>query len=78
MPRGARFVDRFDDFHNRLRVLLNIERADLVDAGVIRPTDHNAWGTFHRDPFRFFIRADDATALKLWAIVERRATGSIT
>ena len=49
-------------FHNALRILLNLDRSDLEAAGVIAAADHNAWGTFHRDPFRFFIWADDATA----------------
>jgi hypothetical protein len=32
--------------------------------------DHNAWGTFRRDAFRWFIRADDETAL--FTLIERR------
>lgn len=60
------------EFSNALRVLLSIDKHELEAAGVIRHADHNAWGTFHRDPYRFFIRADDATAEKLWALIERR------
>jgi hypothetical protein len=61
------------DFHNRLRIMIGIDRHELVDAGVIPANDVNAWGTFHRDPYRFFIRADDATAGRIWAVIERRA-----
>lgn len=61
------------DFHNRLRILISIDRHELVAAGVIPGGDHNAWGTFHRDPFRWLIRCDDASAEKLWALIERRA-----
>lgn len=65
-------VDLYD-FHNRLRIMIGIDRHELVDAGVISANDVNAWGTFHRDPYRFFIHADDATAEKIWTVIERRA-----
>lgn len=60
------------EFHNALRILMNIDRDDLERAGIIGRADHNAWGTFTRDPFRWFIRADDVTAEKLWRLIERR------
>lgn len=63
----------FADFHNGLRILTGIDRHELEAAGVIKANDHNAWGEFRRDPFRWFVRADDATASKLWTIIERRA-----
>lgn len=62
----------FATFHNALRVLLNLDRDELEAAGVLPPRDHNAWGTFHRDPFRWLIRADDASAQKLWTLIDRR------
>lgn len=61
-------------FHNRLRVMISIDRDELEAAGVIARGDHNAWGTFQRDPFRWLIRADDETADKLWSVIERRAS----
>ncbi len=64
------------DFHNRLRILIGIDRDELVAAGVIPQGDHNSWGTFRRDPLRWLIRADDATAEKLWTLIERRAGGT--
>jgi hypothetical protein len=60
-------------FHNRLRIMIGIDRHELEAAGVIAQGDHNAWGTFHRDPYRWLIRCDDETAKKLWAVIERRA-----
>lgn len=62
----------FPEFHNGLRILLGIDKHELVDAGIIKPHDNNAWGEFRRDPFRWFIRASDSDAYKLWAIIERR------
>lgn len=60
------------EFHNGLRILLNIDRHELEAAHVIKVGDVNAWGEFRRDPFRWFIRADDSQLPKLWAIIERR------
>ncbi|KAF0102186.1 MAG: hypothetical protein FD144_2621 [Rhodospirillaceae bacterium] len=62
----------FAEFHNCLRILTSIDKHELVEAGVIKPEDTAAWLSFTRDPHRWFIRADDATATKLWAIIERR------
>ena len=59
-------------FHNTLRILTSIDRHELEAAGILPIGDHNAWGTFHRDPFRWFIRASDDQVDRLWAIIERR------
>ena len=64
---------RLSEFHNALRILINLDAHDLEAAGIIKRGDHNAWGTFRRDPFRWFIRADDETARKLFTLIERRA-----
>lgn len=64
-------------FHNRLRIMISIDRDELESAGVIARGDHNAWGTFHRDPYRWLIRCDDESAAKLWTIIERRATATL-
>jgi hypothetical protein len=63
---------QFAEFHNALRILISIDMHELVEVGVIKPGDHFAWGAFRDDPFRWFIRADDDKAAKLWAIIERR------
>lgn len=63
------------DFHNRLRIMIGIDRHELVASGALSANDVDAWGTFQRDPYRFFIRADDSTAEKIWSVIERRAKG---
>ncbi|MBI1182614.1 MAG: hypothetical protein GC201_18905 [Alphaproteobacteria bacterium] len=62
----------FGRFHNALRIMINLDRHELVAAGILKHGDHNAWGTFHRDPYRWFIRAPDAQARKLWGLIESR------
>jgi hypothetical protein len=59
-------------FHSGLRALLNIDRHDLVAAGVFDAADATEWVRFRDDPFRWFIRAPDAKAEKLWALVQGR------
>lgn len=58
------------EFHNALRILLNLDRDDLPFL------DGRAWQRFRTDPFRFFIRADDPTADRLWAAIEARQRGT--
>jgi hypothetical protein len=55
-----------DEFHARLRSLLNIDYDDVPWMSV------GDWTSFREDPFRFFIRCDDETAEKIWQLVERR------
>lgn len=62
----------FAIFHNSLRILTSIDMHELEAAGIIKHGDLNAWGTFRRDPFRWFIRADDVAARKLFGIIEQR------
>lgn len=61
-----------DEFHNGLRILLNLERGQLEDAGIILHGDHNAWAMFARDLFRFLIRSDEHRARKVWALMQTR------
>lgn len=61
------------EFHNALRILTSIDMHELEAAKIIGVGDINAWGTFRRDPFRWFVRADDKTAEKLFALIQRRA-----
>ena len=60
------------EFHNALRILLNIDMDQLEDAGVIEKGDSKAWFSFRDDPFRWFITAPDTIAAKLWLLVEKR------
>lgn len=53
-------------FHNTLRKLLNLDHTDVPFLNLTQ------WGKFQGDPFRFFIRADDETANKIWTVLEAR------
>ncbi len=73
----------FQQFHHALRILRNLEREDLEAAGVIDRGEHcraehmeRQWLSFQADPFRWFIRADDERAHKLFALIEARAGGT--
>jgi hypothetical protein len=59
------------EFSNRLCILRSIDEDELAAAG-IKMTNKD-WFYFCCDPFRAFLRMDDATAEKLWRIVDRRA-----
>lgn len=60
------------EFHNGLRLLLNIDMFELEEAGVIEAGDRRDWRRFRKDPFRWFITAPDAIADRLWALMEKR------
>ncbi len=54
------------EFHNRLRSLHCIEPSEIPGLSADRQRG------FATDPVRFFIRCDDETAAKIWALVEAR------
>lgn len=54
------------EFHNTIRKLYN------VDHHVIPWMSDADWPKFRDDPVRFFIRADDATADRLWDLIKPR------
>ena len=60
-------------FRNRLAALANLDMDQLVRAEVIWAGDREDWHRFRRDPYRWFLRADDATAAMLWGLIEARA-----
>ena len=60
----------YPEFHNALRILMNIDQDELVNAGVLISGDHNAWGEFRRDPFRWFILVPDEVSEKVWQIIK--------
>lgn len=63
----------FDEFHNALRILLNIDKWELDEAGVhFSPDGKHSWDAFRDNPWRAFILRDTPTAKKIWEIVERR------
>lgn len=57
-------------FHNRLRLLLNVDMGQLVDAGVISSDDTGSWQAFRNDPFRWLIRAPFEDVRRVWLIIE--------
>lgn len=60
----------FRRFHNALRILANLDADELIAGGVIdEPT---GFRRFEDDPYRWFIRADDARAAALWALIQSR------
>jgi len=65
------------EFHNGLRILINIDRWELEEAGIVKTYGEIArreatWESFKKDPYRFFITASDAQAICLWSIIEKR------
>ncbi len=65
----------FEDFHHRLRILLGIETDAARDAGAFDDMDADAPKRFEANPFTFFIRAGDASARRLWALIQSIASG---
>ncbi len=62
----------FREFHNAIRVVMNIDRGELVDAGVMDESDHAAWRRFEADPFRFFISLQQEEAERFWYVIDSR------
>lgn len=58
------------DFHNRLRMLVNIDREEFDPGWGHTDAD---WMAFRENPWRFFILADDNVAAHIWAVMESRA-----
>ena len=73
-PAPSAIIERLThlEFHNALRILLNLDFRDLVQAGVFAAHDDAGWEPFQRDPFRYFIRTDDATAARIWDLIQTR------
>ena len=78
----------FADFHNALRILLNIDQPEFDET--LDPMDRQEagalagewadrkWRRFRDDPHRYFIEACDSQAKKLFAIIEERSYGPQT
>ena len=64
------------EFVNGLRILLNLDFPDLRDGGVL--IMNQDWLEFRVNPWRWFIRADDARAAKLWALMLQRMKGTLS
>ena len=60
------------EFHNGLRILLNLDQDQLVDVGALAADDWEGWLSFRENPFDWMIRAGDAQAECLWALMKTR------
>jgi len=70
----------FHQFHNGLRVLLNIDADEFLQAtfGIdTKPADNSrewgVWTSFRDNPYRWFIRAPTDKAKAVFAIIEQRS-----
>ena len=57
----------FEEFHNALRVLRSIDRHEIG-----RILSEQDWLDFRYNPQDWFIRAEDAKARAVWAVIEAR------
>lgn len=75
----------FDKFHNALRILMNIDKAQFMET--LDPQDMEVfsaeqpdwakeqWCVFANNPHRYFIQCCDSQAKALWKIIEERNAG---
>lgn len=64
-------------FLNALRALHNIDRHELIDAGV-DVSDDRHWVHFRETPARWLMAAPTHHAERVWAIVERHVANPLT
>jgi len=58
-------------FANICRIMMNIDKADLVEAGIMHANEGgNDWRRFNDQPFIFVVKLDDVKLAKLWALIE--------
>lgn len=57
------------DFRNTVCRLLNVDRIDLVDAGVLDAGDLKGWRAFEADPVTQSLRLPTDRAARLWSLV---------
>ncbi|KKK78214.1 hypothetical protein LCGC14_2845800 [marine sediment metagenome] len=60
------------EFHNGLRILLNLDLDELATAGAMEHRDFDTYAEFRTDPFRWFIRASDQRAEAVWSLMQER------
>jgi hypothetical protein len=65
----------YEDFHDGLRRLSQLQRHELVYLHAFAPDDFQAWAAFRRDPLRWLLRADDHRAAAVWNAIERARSG---
>lgn len=59
-------------FINALRIMWNLDRHHLVEAGVLDADDQHGWEVFRDYPHDAAIRLSDERAARLWTLVESR------
>lgn len=59
-------------WRNAVAILWNLDRHELVEAGVLDAADHDGWAAFRDQPHRRFAAMDDDRAARLWTLVEPR------
>ena len=60
-------------FGNATRIMMNIDKHQLVDAGIMHDNEGgNDWSRWNRDPLGFIARLDDPKMEKLWQLIESR------
>ena len=59
-------------FHTALLTMVVLERQELIDAGAIGESDHQAWTAFQADPARGFLTAEDERVAAIWKAIWRR------
>jgi hypothetical protein len=62
----------FEEFHNALRIMRNIDMHELVEAGVFRAANVEGYRAFAADPYGWFLRASDGAAMRVFQIVDAR------
>ncbi len=66
------------EFHNLLRIMLNIGSYEIEEAGIFPTDSDDEFITFRRDPYRWFIHAEDDKARKMWALIQKRNSRQLT
>ena len=59
-------------FQNALRIMWNLDRHELVEAGVFAADDDGGWKAFRDAPHNQAIRLDGERFKRLWALIESR------
>lgn len=59
-------------FHNAIRIMWNLDRHHLVEAGVLEAGDEESWRSFRSKPCETAIRLPTERFEKLFKLIESR------
>jgi len=59
-------------FFNGLRIMMNIDRDEAVEAGILPKGRDAAWQDFRDNPWRYSMRMDDQRIEALWKLIMSR------